>query len=35
MKNSYLDIKYLNKISTIKLVCSKFIYSVLHPMVII
>jgi hypothetical protein len=24
--NSYLDIQYLNKISTVKLVCPKFIY---------
>jgi hypothetical protein len=29
--NSYLDIQYLNKISTVTLVCPKFIYFVFTP----
>jgi hypothetical protein len=35
MNYSYLEIQYLNKISIVKLVRPKFIYFVLHPMVII
>jgi hypothetical protein len=31
MNNSYLYIQYLNKISTVKLMCPKFIYFIFTP----